>query len=165
VSAADTAGRGGSVVEGLVVRALAHQAIDHQDEALADLSRALAQAVPAGYCRLFLDEGPEMDALLHTLSRRPDHASSSAAAALLGRADDRTSHPRVPAMPAGREPLSEREVEVLRLLATDVSGPEIAERLFMSVNTFRTHTRHIFTKLDVTTRRAAVTRAGELDLL
>ena len=63
------------------------------------------------------------------------------------------------------EALSEREVEVLRLLATDLTGPEIARQLFMSVNTFRTHTRHIFTKLDVTTRRAAVSRAAELGLL
>ena len=54
---------------------------------------------------------------------------------------------------------------MLRLLATDLTGPEISGRLFMSVNTFRTHTRHIFAKLDVNTRRAAVTRAGELDLL
>jgi LuxR family maltose regulon positive regulatory protein len=61
--------------------------------------------------------------------------------------------------------LSEREIEVLRLLATDLTGPEIANHLFMSVNTFRTHTRHIFTKLDVNTRRSAVTRAGELHLL
>lgn len=165
VLAADAAGRGGSVVEGLIVRALANQALDHYDQALADLSRALTRAVPAGYCRLFLDEGPHMDALLQTLSRRPDHAASSAAAALLRMTDDRASQARVSATPAGREPLSEREVEVLRLLATDVSGPEIAERLFMSVHTFRTHTRHIFTKLDVNTRRAAVTRAGELNLL
>jgi LuxR family maltose regulon positive regulatory protein len=61
--------------------------------------------------------------------------------------------------------VTEREVEVLRLLATRLTGPEIADQLFISVNTFRTHTRHIFTKLDVNTRRAAVARAGELDLL
>ena len=54
---------------------------------------------------------------------------------------------------------------MLRLLATDLTGPEISRQLFMSVNTFRTHTRHIFTKLDVNTRRAAVLRAAELDLL
>ena len=68
-------------------------------------------------------------------------------------------------MPGGQEALSGREIEVLRLLATDVAGPDIADRLFMSVNTFRTHTRHIFTKLNVTTRRAAVKRAGDLRLL
>ena len=54
---------------------------------------------------------------------------------------------------------------MLRLLATDLTGPQIAGRLFMSVNTFRTHTRHIFTTLDVTTRRAAVSRASSQHLL
>jgi LuxR family maltose regulon positive regulatory protein len=54
---------------------------------------------------------------------------------------------------------------VLRLLATELTGPDIARQLFVSVNTLRTHTKHIFTKLDVTTRRAAVRRAGELGLL
>ncbi len=71
---------------------------------------------------------------------------------------------RAAVTPSGTsESLSRREAEVLRLLATDLTGPEIAERLFMSLNTFRTHTRHIFTKLDVTTRRAAVSRAAALD--
>ena len=63
------------------------------------------------------------------------------------------------------EGLSERELEVLRLLATQLSGPQIARHLFVSVNTLRTHTRHIFTKLDVNTRRAAVGRAADLGLL
>jgi LuxR family maltose regulon positive regulatory protein len=62
------------------------------------------------------------------------------------------------------EPLSERETEVLRLLDSDLTGPEIAQALFVSHNTFRTHTRHIFAKLHVTTRRAAVLRAHELGL-
>ena len=66
---------------------------------------------------------------------------------------------------SANESMSEREVEVLRLLATDMSGPEIARHLYVSVNTLRTHTKHIFTKLDVNTRRAAVRRAGELGLV
>ena len=61
--------------------------------------------------------------------------------------------------------LSDRELEVLRLLATPLSGPEIARRLFVSINTLRTHTKRIFTKLDVTTRAAAVRRAHERGLL
>ena len=61
--------------------------------------------------------------------------------------------------------LSERELEVLRLLATELTGPEIAQRLYVSLNTLRTHTKHIFTKLDVNTRRAAVRRATERHLL
>jgi LuxR family maltose regulon positive regulatory protein len=70
-----------------------------------------------------------------------------------------------PTGPAAEEGLSERELEVLRLLATELSGPEIARRLFVSVNTLRTHTKHIFTKLEVNTRRGAVRRAADLGLL
>ncbi len=63
------------------------------------------------------------------------------------------------------EPLSERELEVLRLLRTDLNGPEIARELIVSLNTVRTHTQNIYTKLGVNNRRAAVRRAGELNLL
>ena len=77
--------------------------------------------------------------------------------------------PRQMSAAAGRGHLrashADRELEVVRLLATDLSGPEIARQLFVSVNTLRTHTKHIFTKLDVNTRRAAVRRATELGLL
>ena len=62
------------------------------------------------------------------------------------------------------EPLSERELEVLRLLRTDLSGPEIARELMVSLNTLRTHTKNIYSKLGVNNRRAAVRRAEELDL-
>ncbi|WP_091756417.1 helix-turn-helix transcriptional regulator [Pedococcus cremeus] len=67
--------------------------------------------------------------------------------------------------PGAAEELSDRELEVLRLLATALSGPEIADQLYVSVNTLRTHTKHIFTKLGVNTRRAAVQRASDLGLL
>ena len=63
------------------------------------------------------------------------------------------------------EARSERELHVLRLLATELSGPEIARELYVSLNTVRTHTRHIFGKLSVKSRPAAVRRAEELDLL
>ena len=63
------------------------------------------------------------------------------------------------------ESLSERELEVLRLLDSELTGPQIARALFVSHNTVRTHTKHIYTKLDVTTRRAAVLRARERGLL
>ncbi len=84
----------------------------------------------------------------------------------------RWSYPRrllaAPQAPRGHdmpEPLSERETEVLRLLGTDLSGPQIADHLVVSLNTLRTHTKHIYAKLDVTSRRAAVRRATELGLL
>ena len=76
-----------------------------------------------------------------------------------------------PAAPAQRlaapsaEPLSDRELQVLRLLDSELTGPQIARELFVSHNTLRTHTKHIFTKLDVTNRRAAVLRARERGLL
>ncbi|RPI70636.1 MAG: DNA-binding response regulator, partial [Geobacteraceae bacterium] len=62
------------------------------------------------------------------------------------------------------EPLSEREMEVLRLLRSELSGPEIARQLIVSLNTLRTHTKNIFNKLGVNNRRAAIRRAEELDL-
>jgi LuxR family maltose regulon positive regulatory protein len=163
VVAAEAADRGGSLVEALLVRALGQQALGHVDLALADLGRSLTVGLPVGYCRLFLDEGPALVELLHVLAGRPARIGSDEAAGLLdvaarGREVRPGSRPPVPGAP---EPLSPREVEVLELLATDLTGPEIADRLNLSVNTFRTHTRHIFTKLDVNTRRAAVTRARE----
>jgi len=66
---------------------------------------------------------------------------------------------------AGGEPLTRRELDVLRLLDSELTGPEIAAHLFVSLNTLRTHTKHIFTKLDVTTRRGAVRRAVDLGLI
>ena len=63
------------------------------------------------------------------------------------------------------EPLSERELEVLRLLRTELNGPEIARELMVSLSTVRTHTQNIYAKLGVNNRRAAVRRAEELDLL
>jgi LuxR family maltose regulon positive regulatory protein len=77
-----------------------------------------------------------------------------------GRAED-----RAPVQPGVIEPLSERERDVLRLLGTDLSGPDMARELMVSLNTVRTHTQNIYTKLGVNTRRAAVRRAAELDLL
>jgi LuxR family transcriptional regulator, maltose regulon positive regulatory protein len=67
--------------------------------------------------------------------------------------------------PPSADPLSERGLQVLRLLDSELSGPQIARELFVSLNTPRTHTKHIFTKLEVTTRRAAVSRARERGLI
>ena len=67
--------------------------------------------------------------------------------------------------PALVEPLSERELDVLRLLGTDLDGPDIARELVVSLNTVRSHTKNIYAKLGVNDRRAAVRRAAELDLL
>ena len=165
LDAAEAAGRDGSLVEARMVRALTGAASGDTEGALDDLAAAVAAGVEAGYRQLFLDEGRPMTALLRELCRRrPTDPAASCAAQLLAAADrDPAAPPQV--APAGEEVLSERELEVLRLLATDLSGPEIARRLYVSVNTLRTHTKHIFTKLGVNTRRAAVGRATERGLL
>jgi LuxR family maltose regulon positive regulatory protein len=153
-------GRGGSLVEIGMLRSLVHEARGHRVAALSELGTTLEAAVTAGYVRLFLDEGEPMHHLLklaETLPQAGDHARR------LGRAAYR--QPSAPSVTPDSEALSERELEVLRLLGTTLSGPEIAARLFVSVNTLRTHTKHIFTKLDVNTRRAAVSRAAELGLV
>lgn len=152
-ASAEAAGRGGSVVDAHVVRALAHLAAGDLDAALAALGEALALGVPHGFRRLFLDEGAPMVELLQA-------STDELAAVVLAAAEV-----EVAAGPVRAEGLSEREVEVLRLLATELSGPEIAQRLHVSLNTLRTHTKHIFTKLDVNTRRAAVRRAAEQGLV
>ena len=149
---AQAAGRGGSVVEVQLLMALARHALGNS--ALDELAPALIHGVPAGYARLFLDEGPAMQELLRAAERRPDCAEY---ATRLLRASTAVTRPT--------DVLSDRELDVLRLLATELTGPEIARRLFVSVNTLRTHTKHIFTKLNVTTRRAAVRRASGLGLL
>jgi LuxR family maltose regulon positive regulatory protein len=143
-----------------MLRALMHQARSNRVAAAAELGDALQNAEAAGYLRLFLDEGAPMMELLQGLE--PQQAAGSFALRL------REASQRLPAVAsrvAEAEGLSQREVEVLRLLATARSGPEIARELFVTVNTLRTHTKHIFSKLDVNTRRAAVIRAADLGLL
>ena len=163
LDAAQPAGRDGTLIEGRLVRALAHHANGEADSAATDLSAALAEGMPAGYRRLFLDEGQPMTQLVGQLARAAAPDVRAHAERLLA-----ASHrPPPPAPTAGGadDELSEREREVLRLLATELSGPEIAGHLYISVNTLRTHTKHIFSKLDVNTRRAAVRRAMDLGVL
>jgi LuxR family maltose regulon positive regulatory protein len=160
LSAAQSADRIGSVVEARIVRALVRQAAGEPELAMDDLAAALTAGVPAGYVRLFLDEGLPMEELLRTAERHPEVGEY--ARRLLA---DAQRSPTPATVAAADAELSDRELEVIRLLATDLTGPEIARQLFVSVNTLRTHTKHIFTKLDVTTRRAAVQRATELGVL
>lgn len=159
------AGRLGTLIETAMLRGLAYQSSGDHQAALLSLSMAITQGVPVGYRRLFLDEGQPLTDLLRELARSTnDDLVRENALRLLASAKPRKTTASA-VNPTDPDSLSERELEVLRLLPTDLSGPEIARRLFISVNTLRTHTKRIFTKLDVNTRRAAVSRARELDLL
>jgi LuxR family maltose regulon positive regulatory protein len=162
---ARAAGRDGTLVEAGLVRALAHHADGDAEAATADLAAALTAGVPAGYRRLFLDEGQPMLELLGRVARAAGRDVRTYAERLLAAAQRQAAPTPAPAPRASDDEFSEREREVLRLLATELSGPEIAGHLFVSVNTLRTHTKHIFSKLDVNTRRAAIRRAAELGLL
>jgi LuxR family maltose regulon positive regulatory protein len=160
LQAAEEGERTGSVIEILVLQALAHQRQGDIPAALRPLSQALSLAEPEGYVRMFVDEGPPMALLLEAAAKHgiaPNYVRHLLTA--FGCASDST-----PVKQGLIEPLSERELEVLRLLATGLNGPEIARELVVSLNTMRTHTKNIYSKLGVNDRRAAVRRAKELDL-
>ena len=159
--AAQDGERGASVLEVRILQALGHQGHGDLDAALDALQRAVGLAQPEGYVRLFAEEGAPMAALLKAL---PKGATAPGYLRRLLAATTRTQH-RPARGPGLVEPLSDRELDVLRLLGTDLDGPDIARALSVSLNTVRTHTRNIYIKLGVTSRRAAVRQAHELNLL
>lgn len=160
LTAAEDAGRIASVIEILALQALSLQARGDVPGALVPLARALALAEPEGYVRIFVDEGDRMAALL-------DRAEAEGIAVeyvhrLLAAHRGLSS---ASAQQALAEPLSKRELDVLRLLATELDGPRIANELFVGVSTVRSHTKSIYAKLGVNNRRAAVRRGEALGLL
>jgi len=164
---AETQKRTGSVIEILLTQALVYQAQGNHHQASLALERALTLAEPEGYIRIFVDEGEDMRVLIEKLSRNRDHPLSSYINKLLTTFTQSESAPKSTTMHQKSdivESLSERELEVLRLLRSELSGPEIARHLIVSLNTLRTHTKNIFNKLGVNNRRAAIRRAEELDL-
>jgi LuxR family maltose regulon positive regulatory protein len=161
LAAAESGRRGASVIEALVLKALAHDAGQDATAALAALHRAVTLAQPEGYVRLFADEGAPMAALLKALRKQPNAAAG--VNRLLVATAKAGTHAAVPQQLI--EPLSERELDVLRLLGSDLGGPDIARELSVSLNTVRTHTKNIYAKLGVTSRRAAVRQAHDLNLI
>jgi LuxR family maltose regulon positive regulatory protein len=161
LAAADDGGRNGSAIDILVAQALARQALRDVDRAVESLVRAVELAEPEGYVRIFIDEGRPMVSLLQAAITRGIGGEYVRVLLSASRGTERR--------PIGSqrlvETLSERELDVLRLLAGDLSGPDIARELFVSLNTLRTHTKSVYAKLGVNNRRAAVRRASELDLL
>ena len=144
LQAAEEGGRTGSVIEILVLQALAHQMQGDIPAALVPLERALTLAEPEGYVRIFVDEGPPMAALLEAAVKQG--IALNYVRHLLT-AFEQGLRSRTPIKQVLSEPLSERERDVLRLLRTDLSGPDIARELMVSLNTLRTHTNNIYTSL------------------
>ena len=159
-------------IKTLALRALACQALDEVAPALAALEQALALAEPQGYVRVVADEGPPMANLLRQIRA---HAGSEYVGTLLAalesqapeaaQSTSRSPLRESPILGPLPEPLTEREREVLRLLAAGQSNPEIARTLYVEVNTVKTHVKNLYGKLGVHSRVEAVRRARELTLL
>ncbi len=142
-----------SEIESSLLRAV-NFAVQRPDDPRAkeQLERAISLSEPEGYTRIYLDEGEPAAALIRRLAPKSGLA-------------ERIARPAPTGQSQLVEPLSERELEVLRLLAAGRSNPEIAESLYVSLNTVKAHVKSIFTKLGVHNRSQALLRAQELNLL
>jgi LuxR family maltose regulon positive regulatory protein len=181
LKAAQEGGRMGNVIEILTLQARAHQLQGDISAALTPLQQALTLAEPEGYVRIFVDEGEPLRALIEDLrsmiesqSRDQDDHLIAYVDKLLNAFTGSSVVPRSSILPIENqkskiehlvEPLSQRELEVIRLFKTELSGPEIARELVIGLSTVRTHTKSIYSKLNVNSRRAAVKRAEELHLI
>jgi len=158
----------------MAVQSIALYAHGEKDKAVELLGEVLASAEPGGFIRLFVDEGEPMRLLIldfrlwiekqaHEGHKPIEYVDKLLAAFTQPAATPKSAiiHQKSDMI----EPLSNRELEVLKLLRSELSGPEIAQQLIVSLHTLRTHTNNIFKKLGVNNRRAAVRRAEELDLL
>ncbi len=192
LQATEAAGWTAFVIQILTLQALALQARGDTSEAMAALERALLLAEPGGFVRVFVDEGEPLAALLRQTTSRgiaPGYVSKLQSAldaevqrskgaeeqpvlsVPRGSGGDKRNlvtfsppHPSPPAPPLV-EPLSERELEVLELIAAGLSNREIADCLVVAISTVKTHINNIYRKLDVSKRIQAVARARELNLL
>jgi LuxR family maltose regulon positive regulatory protein len=165
---AEAGGRTAKVIEILNLQALAFQAGGDTAQALITLGKALTLAEPGGFVRIFVDEGPPMARLLYeALSREiaPGYVRRLLAAFPI--VEPVQPGPTIPQVPETEwiEPLSERELEVLHLIADGLTNPEIASRLFISLNTVKAHCKNIYGKLGVKNRMQAIGRARALGLL
>lgn len=155
----------GHLIDLLLLQALALDAQGNLDQALSCLERALVLAEPQGFVRIFLDKGNPIVHLLKEASRR--NIAADYAIKLLNLIDTDTQ-PDVPEHSPSSllvDPLSDRELEVLHLMAQDLSYKEIANQIVVSLNTVRTHVKNIYSKLMVHKRSEAVAKARELNLL
>ncbi len=162
-------------LKGMVLQAVALHVHREKDKAVQVLGDALLLAEPGGFIRLFVDEGVPMAQLLSEAASRgimPDYISKLLAA-FQAEAQTSKDKPNLPlALPEGHrdgepliEPLSQRELKVLQLIAQGLSNREISERLFLALSTVKGHNQKIFDKLQVQSRTEAIARARELGLL
>jgi LuxR family maltose regulon positive regulatory protein len=160
--------RMGSMLEILIVTALAYHAFGSPTQALASLERALTLARPEGYGRIFVDEGRPMQAMLldfRASKEKNPHGKDHELTLYADRLLSAFTQPKDTRQSKQIDPLSKRELEILQLIAQGLSNQEIGKRLFLALNTIKGHNQIIFNKLQVQRRTEAVARARELDLL
>jgi LuxR family maltose regulon positive regulatory protein len=164
VTSAEQTGRRGSLVEILLLQSLCLHTQGQAAPALSALSDALSIAEGGGYVRLFADEGAVIVGLLRQLPEGSyrDTLLTHFPPALAG---DQELDAPLPVPQALRDPLTERELDVLRLMTSHLSGPSIARELHISINTYKSHIKNIYGKLGVRSREDAVARAQALKLI
>ena len=165
LQAAEAGGRDGSAIEILILQALVLDALEQPDASRASLERALDLAAPQGFFQVFLDEGP---ALAHLLLGLLPTGHQHAYVEKLLAAFPPVEHPASTASPNQGgliEALSERELEVLALIAQGLSNQAIADQLYISLHTVKVHARRIYAKLAVDNRTQAVVRGKSLGIL
>jgi LuxR family maltose regulon positive regulatory protein len=165
LEAAEVGGRIGSLIEILILQALAHEAWGDRSSALVSLERVLSLAEPERYIHIFVIEGPPMVQLLREAQ---NHDTAPEYVRVLLEAFPRTQSEQTDLKTPGSgliEPLSEREIDVLELIAAGHKYHEIAEQLVISINTVRHHTKNIYSKLEVNNRTQAIKKANDLNLL
>jgi LuxR family maltose regulon positive regulatory protein len=178
LEAAEAGGRTSKSIEILMLQALACHAEGRTTQAMQALERALTLAEPESFVRVFVDEGPPMERLLQAAAARgmmPHYTALLLAAFEEETGDERPATKETEQRSVVRrmsasasslvEPLSDRELEVIHLIAEGFTNREIASRLFVSLNTVKAHTRNIYGKLDVHSRTQALARSQELGLL
>jgi LuxR family maltose regulon positive regulatory protein len=163
----DRNGWGKKLIEILVLRALAFDLCGNTGQAMRSLDRALQLAEPEGFVRTFVDEGPPLARLLY--EALPQGISPDYIQRLLAAFPEIELEQTTPSKQSSDdewiEPLTERELEVLQLIADGLTNQEIASKLYLSLNTVKAHTRSIYGKLDVKSRAQAAARARALGLI
>jgi LuxR family maltose regulon positive regulatory protein len=170
IQLAQASGRVSWQIEALALKALAMQAQGHIDDAAESMVCALTLAAPEHFVQTFLEHGAPMGELLRLVVRRDAvraYAQELLAALTAREEGEQTAQQKQSPVElvALVEPLTPRELEVLALIATGASNPEIARDLYISVNTVKRHVTNIFGKLDVTSRTQAVARGRELGIV
>jgi LuxR family maltose regulon positive regulatory protein len=161
LQSAQAVGRLGNVLLILAVKAIVYHAKGDPEQALATLEHALELAEPEGYVRVFADEGAPMARLLRRVLTR---SSASEYVRRLLEALGESVKIEMAVASKLNEPLSQRELEVLRLIVDGATNKEIADELVLTVNTVKRHISNIFGKLDVSNRAQAIARARQLNL-